>query len=196
MASGGNKKNMIGFYTAFIVLTTGLPLNADIYMYKDSEGVIHFTNTPASSDYKLYIREKPARSLDSYSAARYDKFITKASKKHGVDSLLLKAMIKVESDFNPQAISRAGAMGLMQIMPENFKALGIKNPFDPLENIMAGACYFKKMMNRYAGKLSLSLAAYNAGPTVVDRYKKIPPIKETQDYVEKVMKYYHLYKRG
>jgi len=187
---------MIGFYTALILLTAGSTLNANIYKYIDSEGVIHFTNVPVSSGYEIYIRQKPARALNLYSTAAYDKFISKASKKHGIDSPLIKAMIKVESDFNPRAVSKAGAMGLMQIMPGNFKAFGIKDPFNPLENIMAGACYLKKLMNRYAGKLSLSLAAYNAGPTVVDRYKKVPPIKETQNYVEKVMKYYNLYKRG
>ena len=135
-------------------------------------------------------------SLNSNITDRYDDLITEASKKHGVSFSLLKALIKIESDFNPRAISSAGAKGLMQIMPENIRALNIKDPFDPLENIMGGTCYLKKLIRRFDGKLPMALAAYNAGPNMVDRYKRIPPFKETENFVEKVMKYYSIFKKG
>ena len=192
-----NKFFYIGiFCAAFFMFKAVSPLYADIYRYIDSQGVLHFTNVPTSSNYKIYIRERPARSLNSYTTNRYDYIITKASKRYGVSFSLLKALIKIESDFNPKAVSSAGAMGLMQIMPDNIKALKIVNPFDPLENILGGARYLKQLIDRFDGKLPLALAAYNAGPKIVERYQRIPPFKETEDYVEKVMKYYSVFKKG
>jgi soluble lytic murein transglycosylase len=183
------------FCSALIVVAAAAPVYADIYVYIDSGGVLHFTNVPTSSNYKIYIREKPPMSLNSNITDRYDDLITEASKKHGVSFSLLKALIKIESDFNPRAISSAGAKGLMQIMPENIMALNIKDPFDPLENIMGGTRYLKKLIRRFDGKLPMALAAYNAGPSIVDRYKRIPPFNETEDFVEKVMKYYSILKK-
>jgi soluble lytic murein transglycosylase len=182
--------------SVFVVYTFTAPVYADIYVYIDSGGVLHFTNVPTSSNYKIYIREKPSRSLNSGVTDRYDDLITEASKKHGVSFSLLKALIKIESDFNPRAISSAGAKGLMQIMPENIRALNIKDPFDPLENIMGGARYLKQLIKRFDGELPMALAAYNAGPNMVDRYKRIPPFEETENFVEKVMKYYSIFKKG
>ncbi len=179
----------------FVLFLAVRPLFADIYSYVDSQGVLHFTNVPTSAQYTVYIKERPARSL-SYTTNQYDHLITGASKRQGVSFSLLKALIKTESDFNPEAVSRAGAKGLMQIMPANLTALKIKDPFDPRENIMGGAWYLKKLIRRFNGELPLALAAYNAGPSVVERYQGIPPIKETEEFVEKVLKYYAIYRRG
>jgi len=185
------------FSLAVIVLfVVVLPVEADIYRYIDENGVMHFTNTPTSSiqEYRLYLKEKP-QITQRYSTKKYDALISDASERYGVSFPLLKAIIKAESDFDPHAVSKKGATGLMQIMPENFKPLGIRDPFDPWQNINAGARYFKQMYDRFKGKLALSLAAYNAGPTAVDRYKTIPPYEETEEYVRRVLKYYYNYKK-
>jgi len=169
---------------------------ADIYRYVDENGVMHFTNAPTSSsgEYKLFMRERKQPAPSWYEAEKYDDLISAASKRHGVSFPLLKAIIKAESDFDPKAVSKKGAMGLMQIMPQNFKLLGLKDPFDPIQNINAGARYFKQLYERFGGKLALSLAAYNAGPTAVDRYQTIPPYEETEEYVRRVLRYYYNYK--
>jgi soluble lytic murein transglycosylase len=166
-------------------------------MYIDDNGVMHFTNTPTSNEheYKVYIKERTSISKKFSATNKYDHFISNASEQTGVDSRLLKAMIKAESDFDPRAISKKGAMGLMQIMPENFKMLDLENPFDPRQNIRAGARYFQQLYKRFNGKLALSLAAYNAGPTAVDRYKRIPPYQETEEYVRRVLRYYRTFKQ-
>ena len=172
-------------------------VRADIYMYIDANGVMHFTNAPTESDrdYRVYIRERSSnRSSRAYSPDKYDELISVASKQYGVDFRLVKAIIKAESDFNPKAVSKKGAMGLMQIMPQNFQHLDIEDPFDPRENIMGGTRYFKYLYDRFDGKLALSLAAYNAGPTTVDNYNKtIPPYRETEQYVQRVLTYYRNY---
>lgn len=181
----------------FILIATVLSVHADIYMYIDDNGVMHFTNTPTSNEheYKVYVKERTSISKKFSATNKYDHFISNASEQTGVDSRLLKAMIKAESDFDPRAISKKGAMGLMQIMPENFKMLDLENPFDPLQNIRAGARYFQQLYKRFNGKLALSLAAYNAGPTAVDRYKRIPPYQETEEYVRRVLRYYRTFKQ-
>jgi soluble lytic murein transglycosylase-like protein len=184
-------------FSALAVVTTPFPVYADIYVNIDSQGVLHFTNTPTSPNYKIFIREKPPLPSNSDvtdGSNSYDDLITEASESHGVPFSLLKALIKIESDFNPRAISSAGAKGLMQIMPENIKALNINDPFDPWENIMGGTRYLKQLIRRFDGKLPMALAAYNAGPNMVDRYKRIPPFEETENYVEKVMEYYSIFK--
>lgn len=167
---------------------------ADIYMYLDSDGILHFTNTPTSSHYKLYIKEKPKKSPAEEAMDRYDHIIKEASYVSGISFALIKAMIRVESNFDSKAVSKKGATGLMQIMPKNFDALDIDDPFDPRENIMGGSMYFQQMLDRYEGKLPLALAAYNAGPSAVDRNRGIPPIRETEDYIKKVMNYYYSYR--
>lgn len=181
-----------------VILIVGLygTASADIYTYIDSDGILHFSNVPTSSQYRLYIKERPAHGLDDVTPNSYDRIIREAATRHGLSEPLIKAIIKAESNFDPRAVSKKGAKGLMQIMPKNFNALNIRNPFNPRENIMGGVRYFKNLHTRYKGKLPLALAAYNAGPHMVDKYKKIPPFPETRNFVEKVMKYYYAYKKS
>ena len=187
---------IIAFCLALSVLIPDLHLYADIYMYTDSQGVMHFTNVPTSAKYSVYIKEKSTESNITYSSNKYDDLITTAAKKYEISFSLLKALIKIESDFNPWAVSKVGAKGLMQIMPENLKALNINDPFDPRENIMGGTRYLKQLLERFKGEIPLALAAYNAGPRMVENYKRIPPFPETEDFVKKVMKYYTAFKKG
>jgi len=165
------------------------PVCADIYRYVDEDGVIHFSNVPNHYRYRLYISDG---NMD-YQAYfdRYDKIIRQAARKHGVDSSLIKAVIRAESDFDKHAVSSKGAQGLMQLMPETAKELEVEDSFDPKENIHAGVRYLKRQLKNFQNDVSLALAAYNAGENAVRRYgHRIPPYKETRTFVDRVLRYW------
>ena len=126
---------------------------------------------------------------------RFDPLIQKAANRYDVDPALVKAIIKAESGYNPKAISKRGAKGLMQLMPGTAKALGVEDCFNPEHNINGGVKYFKELLGRFNGNVKLSLAAYNAGAGKVRLYGGVPPFKATKYYIEKVFEYYSLYKR-
>ena len=139
-----------------------------------------YTNVAASTATKPELNTKN----------KIQELVFKASKKHGVDEKLVNALIKQESGFNPNAKSRVGAMGLMQLMPATAKGLGVTNPMDPEQNIEGGVKYLKSMLDKYNGNIILALAAYNAGPGAVDKYDGVPPYKETQNYVKSILSSY------
>ena len=124
---------------------------------------------------------------------RFDPIIIKAANQYKVDPAMVKAIILAESGYNPNAVSKKGAMGLMQLMPTTAQELGVENGFSPEQNIHAGVRYFKQLMNRYRGNVKLALAAYNAGSRKVREYKGIPPFKATQYYIKKVLEYHKHY---
>jgi soluble lytic murein transglycosylase-like protein len=130
------------------------------------------------------------------STADIEEAIKQAAKRHGVDSNLVRAIIKAESNFNPKAVSRKGAMGLMQLMPATARSLNVTNPFDPTQNVDAGVRYFKGLMNNYRGDVNLSLAAYNAGAGAVARANGVPRFTETRNYVKQITEMYWNGKQG
>jgi len=186
----------------YLVLLVGTSY-AGIYRWEDENGVIHFTNCPRDTRFKLYIRESKedvggeenrASTQPVRDQTQFDSLIEEFSKKHNVDFALVKAMIKVESGFNPLAVSRKGAKGLMQLMPATAQRMNVENVFNPRENIDGGVRYFRYLLSLFNNDLRLSLAAYNAGENIVSELRSIPPYRETVDYVRKVLNYYQSYR--
>lgn len=189
---------------AFLTAGWALPAAADIYTFKDEKGVVHFTNIPnGDKRFKLVRKEEgtsdyarkaglPQYVLPSAEAIRkYSPMISAVAHNLGVDVALVHAVISAESGYNPVAVSRTGARGLMQLMPETAKRYGVQNIHDPMENIMGGTRYLRDLLTLFNGNLELAVAAYNAGENAVIRAgNRIPPYAETAQYVPKVIGFY------
>ncbi len=189
------EKKVVSLLLFFVILLTFGVVHSAIYTYVDEHGVIHFTNVkPINRKYEVLIPER--KSFSSQGKIRksendYEEIIRYYAKKYNVDPLLVKAVIIAESNFNPHAVSRRGAVGLMQIMPETAKMLNLKNLFDPEENIKGGTLYLKILKEHFNDNLDLVLAAYNAGPKrVIESKMNFPAIEETINYVKRVKDIY------
>lgn len=166
---------------------------ADVYRYVDNEGTVYFTNVPDRSGFKLWIREERVLLKPVLQNGKYDALIAAAAGRYQVDYALIKAVIKAESNFNHRAVSPKGARGLMQLMPYTASILQVADSFEPEANIEGGVRYLNYLVNLYEGRLPFALAAYNAGEKAVAKYGGIPPYRETQNYVKRVLDLYLRY---
>ena len=162
-----------------------------LYRLVDEDGVSHFTNAPTDPRFKrigaLSGTAQGWLRLPEGVRVRFGDEIREVAARHGVAADLVEAVIRVESAFNPRAVSNKGAQGLMQLMPRTASSLGVRNAFDPRENIDGGVRHLRYLLDRYPGNVPLALAAYNAGEKAVDYYGGIPPYAETQQYVQKIL---------
>ncbi len=192
---------------AMLLAVVPVAAKADIYLKRDADGVLHFTNVPAERGYRVIFRETapvPSRRFIPRAGAsplatdpsRFDDIISEMAARYGVEKQLVRAVIKAESDFQPWAVSRKGAMGLMQLMPETAAQHRVRNIFDPRENIEGGVKHLRKLLVRYRGNVIKALAAYNAGEGAVDGFGGLPPIGETRDYVRRVLTFRREYLLG
>jgi soluble lytic murein transglycosylase-like protein len=177
-----------------------LDCRADVYAYTDPQGIAHFSNVPADGRYRLLIASADSDGRGPRTARNaswlaksvvYESLIEAAAFANTLHPALVRAVIVVESGFNPRAVSKRGAIGLMQLRPETARRYGVSNVYDPGENIRAGTRYLSDLMALYGSDTELALAAYNAGEAAVARYGgHIPPFKETREYVPNVLKIY------
>jgi soluble lytic murein transglycosylase-like protein len=175
----------------------GVPfVSADIYVYRDDRGIVHFTNVPTKPVYRPFLLLQPyIRRLRGKETAKFDQLIAIACQRYSVEFELVKAVIKAESAFDPSALSPAGARGLMQLMPGTAAQHGVADSHDPRSNIEGGVRHLRLLLDRFRGNLTLTLAAYNAGAEAVDRYNGIPPYAETQTYVQRVLQFRESYRQ-
>lgn len=178
-----------------------------IYSFTDDHGVVHFTNVPTDERYVPFIGSSanPGKSrtasnnghLIASLKTQYAPVIKEVARAHALEDALLHAVITVESAYNPRAVSKKGAAGLMQLMPETAQRYGVTDRFDPVQNLHGGARYLTELLRMFNGNLSLTLAAYNAGENNVVKYgNRIPPFQETRAYVPKVLDLYRRYHSG
>jgi len=194
--------------TALALAAVACPAMADIFMMKDERGVVHFTNIPPTDRrYKMVRKEVSTPPLTAAAGLpqvvmpreefirRYSPMIERASRDHGVDVALVHAVISAESGYNAAAVSRAGARGLMQLMPDTARRFGVQDIMDPAQNIRGGVAYLRELLTMFNGNLELTLAAYNAGENAVIRNgNRIPQYAETVNYVPKVLDFYSKFK--
>jgi soluble lytic murein transglycosylase-like protein len=187
------------------VLSWSMAASADIYQYTDKDGVIHFSTVkPGAVNAKLVAKGDGAKKdvgvpqvapsdKDPSRYTRYDDWIREAGALYQIPAELIRAVIKVESDYDPKAVSSAGARGLMQLMPRTAENLLVKDSHDPRDNIFGGVRYLRILANTFNGDLVLTIAGYNAGEDAVIRHGGVPPFDQTRDYVGKVMRFYRRY---
>jgi soluble lytic murein transglycosylase-like protein len=188
-------------FIATLLVSSTVAANPKIYTYVDANGMRHYTDVPDNNRYRLLVLSSQDRTVsgDRYDAmllakaGQYDSIIETAAIAASVEANLLRAVIVVESGFNSRAVSKRGAVGLMQLMPSTASRFGVSNPYDPRENVHAGARYLKFLIDRFGHDVKLALAAYNAGEEAVDRNGgQIPPFTETMAYVPRVLKIYQM----
>ncbi len=182
---------------ALLLAVLAAPAGAEMYSFVDAKGVRHFSNVPTDRRYEKVewvksreIRVPTARYVDP---ADFEGYLVEVAAAYTLDPMLLKAVIKAESNFDCLAVSPKGALGLMQLMPGTARDMRVSDPFDPRQNIRGGARYLRKMLTLFDGDLDLALAAYNAGPEVVKNQGGIPAFPETTAYVERVLRHYKRY---
>jgi len=193
---GSRRKTARGILWAAVLLICGGgglagPARGEVYQFIDAAGVVHFSNVPTDPRFRQV--RSPAAVIPLRPQEIHETILS-ASRQYRVDPALVKAVIKVESDFDPQAVSNAGAMGLMQLMPATASTLDVQNPFNPSENISGGVKLLSYLLGRFNGDLTLALAAYHAGEKTVNRYGQVPPIEKTHRYIQKVLAAYKTYR--
>ena len=205
----------IAVVAASLALGAAVSAGADIYRCKRADGTQHYTNlrerggrcqvvvrsskksrTKSSGSKWSSARKKPTgtNAKDPNRYPQYNTLIAEAARLYRLPHSFIRAVMRVESNFNPTVVSRAGAMGLMQLMPNTARSMGVSDPFDVRQNVLGGARYLRILANRFKGDLILTVAAYNAGEGAVEKYNGIPPYQETQRYVRRVLKHYYAYR--
>ena len=177
---------------SLLLITLAAPVMADIYKFVDKDGIIHFTNVPVDPRFEALGWEEE---FERYIGA-YESVIQKMAVRYKVEPALIKAVIKAESNFDPSAVSRKGAIGLMQLMPGTAADMKVSDPYNPHQNIEGGTRYLRYLTGLFDNDLKLVVAAYNAGENAVIKYgRSIPPYKETREYVKRVITYLASYRK-